>query len=87
MEKCLLDLLQQEKNCVIRINRSEDRVAVLKAEIECLQEAYGTSEWIDDSIAATQRRIAQEEDEEALARESLFDIRSEMREYLEEVFR
>ena len=87
MERCLLDLLQQEKNCVIRINRSEDRVAVLKAEIERLQEAYGPSEWRDENIAATQRWIAQEEYEAALAKESLADTRNEMREYLEEVFK
>lgn len=87
MERCLLDLLQQEKNCVARINRSEDRVAVLKAEIERLQEDYGPSEWRDRDIAATQRRIDKEEDEAALVMASLADTRNEMREYLAEVLK
>lgn len=87
MERCLLDLLQREKYCVTRINRSEDRVAVLKAEIERLKETYEPSEWRDRDIAATQKRIAQEEDEAVWAKSSLADTRSEMRDYLMEVFK
>lgn len=87
MERCLLDLLQREKDYATRINRSEDRIAVLKAEIEHTKEACCPSEWRDRDIAATQRWIAQEEDEIAWARSSLSDARNEMRVYFEEVFK
>ena len=87
MERCLLDLIQREKDYATRINRSEDRIAVLKAEIEHTKEAYCTSEWRDRDIAAKQRWIAQEEDEIAWARSSLSDARNEMRDYLLDVFK
>lgn len=82
MEHCLLDLLEREKNCVTRINRTEDRIALLKAEIEHMKEAYGPSDWRDRDIASTQSRIDREVDEAAWVRESLADAREEMREYL-----
>lgn len=87
MEGCLLDLLQREKDCVTRINRSEDRVAVLKAEIEHMKETYEPSKWRDRDIASTQSRIDREVDEATWAREILANVRDEMREYLKEVLK
>lgn len=87
MERCLLDLLQREKDYATRINRSEDRIALLKADIEDTKEAYSPSEWRDRDIAETQRWIAQEEDEVAWARSCLSAARNEMRVYFDEVFK
>jgi len=87
VEHCLLDLLEREKNCVTRINRAEDRIALLKAEIERLKEAYGPSDWRERDIASTQSRIDREVDEATWAGVSLADTRGEMREYLKEVLK
>lgn len=85
MEKCLLDLLQQEKNCVTLINQSEDRVSILKDEIERVKKVYEPSETRDCDIAATQARIAQEENKAAQERSHLYDIRDEMRDYFKDL--
>ena len=85
MEHCLLDLLEREKKCVTRINRAEDRIALLKAEIERAKETYDPSDWRDRYITSTQSQIDSEVDEATLERASLADTWDEMREYLKEV--
>ena len=87
MEHCLLDLLEQEKKCVTRINRAEDRIALLKAEIERVKETYDPSDWRDRYITSTQSQIDSEVDEATLERVSLADTWDEMREYLKEVLK
>ncbi len=87
MEHCLLDLLEREKNCVTRINRAEDRIAILEAEIERMKEADGPSDWRDRDITSTQSRIDREVDEAIWERVSLANTRAKMREYLEEVLK
>ena len=87
MEHCLLDLLEREKNCVTRINRAEDRIAILKAEIERMKEADGPSDWRDRDITSTQSRIDREVDEAIWERVSLDNTRAKMREYLKEVLK
>lgn len=87
MERCLLDLLEREKNCVTRINRAEDRIAILEAEIERMKEADGPSDWRDRDITSTQSRIDREVDEAIWERVSLANTRAKMREYLEEVLK
>ncbi len=83
VEKCLLDLFEREKNCVTRINCSEDRIRVLEAEIERMKEAYSPSKWRDRDIEVTQRCIDCEVDAISQVRADLDNIRDEMREYLE----
>ena len=87
MKRCLLDLLEREKNCETLINRAEDRIALLEAEIEHMTEAYKPSELRDCDIAATQRRIDHEVDAIAQVRADLDNIRDEMQEYLERVLK
>lgn len=87
MERCLLDLLQREKDCVTRINRSENRVAALKIEIERLKDAFKSCEWRDHDIEKIQKQIVHAENVAVLAKSRLADTRSEMRDYLLEVFK
>lgn len=87
MERCLLDLLQQEKDCLTRINRSENRVAALKIEIEHLKDSFKSCEWRDHDIEKIQQQIVHAENVAVLAKSRLADTRSEMRDYLLEVFK
>lgn len=78
MEKCLLDLLMLEKDCVVAINRSKDRIDLLKSEIMRINETGTADEWVARDIAITERLIAQEEDEEAANKVRLSNIRCEI---------
>ena len=87
MERCLLDLLQREKDCVTRVNRSENRVAALKIEIERLKDAFKSCEWRDHDIEKIQKQIVHVENVAVLEKSRLADTRSEMRVYFEEVLK
>lgn len=87
MERCLLDLLQREKDYATRINRSENRVAALKIEIERLKDAFKSCEWRYHDIEKIQKQIVHAENVAVLAKSRLADTRSEMRDYLLEVFK
>ena len=78
MEKCLLDLLMLEKDCVVAINRSKDRIDLLKSEIMRINETGTADEWMARDIAITERLIAQEENEEVMNKVRLSNIRHEI---------
>ena len=87
MEKCLFDLLESKKDCVRRINRSEDRIALLKSEIDHIKQACSLDEWMDRDVAALERQIAQEENDEVANKVCLSNIRREISEHLVEVLK
>ena len=87
MEKSLLDLLNREKVSVWNVNGLESKIETYRMEIVRLQENYEPSEWRDSDMARLEEKISSFIDEMVAERSRLKDIRSEIREYLQEVLK